>query len=74
MREGWVGELQAVRPLYIRRLPGKASQSSLLGCGKRREGALVISFHTKPLEKYGPSPSSLGDLIISPVAHPFHGL
>lgn len=54
MREGWVGELQAVRPLCIRELPGKASQSSLLGCGKRREGVLVTSFHTKALEKYGP--------------------
>ena len=41
MREGWVGELPVVRPLCIRGLPGKASQSSLLGCGKRREGALV---------------------------------
>ena len=74
MREGWVGELQAVRPLCIRELPGKASKSSLLGCGKRREGALVTSFHTKALEKYGHSPSTLGDLIISPVAHPLHGL
>lgn len=66
MREGWVGELQAVRPLCIRELPGKASQSSLLGCGKGREGVLVTSFHTKALEKYGPSPSTLGDLTYFP--------